>query len=227
LVAGPALKSANSTNFNRIAHAYRWMEYFSFGTYLERARFQFLHGLGSCRRALVLGDGDGRFTAKLLTTNTRIHVDALDSSAIMLRLLTERTMKVASAQSRLRTLHTDALDFVRGGPALPGYDLVVTHFFLDCLATNEVFELVRRLAPTLAPDALWVVSEFAIPNRQPAAFVSRLVVGALYRAFRLLTDLKTQTLPDYSAALRQAGFNLSNSKLYLSGLLVSELWVRE
>jgi SAM-dependent methyltransferase len=203
------------------------MEYFTFGPYLQRTRVQFVHELLSCRLALVLGDGDGRFIAKLLTANPAIRVDAVDLSAVMLRLLTERAMNVSSAKNRLRTIHTDALDFVANSRSLPDYDLVATHFFLDCLSEDEVLGLVSRLTPRLARNALWVVSDFAIPDRQPIGFASRIVVGALYRAFRLLTGIKTQALPDHSTALRRSGFILRNSKLHLGGMLVSELWIRK
>ncbi len=46
-------------NFNRLAQIYRWLEYLSFGPFLWRCRIRFLPDLAHCRRALVLGDGDG------------------------------------------------------------------------------------------------------------------------------------------------------------------------
>ena len=67
-------------NFDRIARPYRWLEYLSLGRALERCRFHFLPRLRDCRRALVLGDGDGRFTAKLLDANPSVQVDAVDIS---------------------------------------------------------------------------------------------------------------------------------------------------
>jgi hypothetical protein len=53
-------------NFDRIARPYRWLEYLTLGRSLERAREVFLPLLKDRRQALILGDGDGRFTARLL-----------------------------------------------------------------------------------------------------------------------------------------------------------------
>jgi len=151
----------SSPNFDLIARAYRWLEYLSFGPFLERCRFYYLDELRSCRRALVFGDGDGRFTARLLAANSEIKVDAVDSSAAMLRLLTRRVARLGpSARDRLQTRQMGALNFdPEGAP----YDLVATHFFLDCFSESEVGALIARIAPHLTTDAVWLVSEFAIP----------------------------------------------------------------
>jgi SAM-dependent methyltransferase len=219
---------AASANFDRMARPYRWLEYLTFGPYLERCRFHFLDRLETHRHALVLGDGDGRFTARLLAANPRITVDAVDSSAAMLRLLTQRLSGLGpSAGRRLRAIHSDALAFrpTGAGPALTPYDLVVTHFFLDCLTGNELVSLLTNLQPHLAPKATWLVSEFALPEHQPAATLARIVIATLYRAFRILTNLKTQRLPCYASTLRQAGFSMTDSQSYLGGLLVAEIWL--
>ena len=67
-------------NFDRLAGVYRWMEWLSFGPHLGRCRRAFLLEMTESRRALVLGDGDGRFTAALLRQNKAIQVDAVDVS---------------------------------------------------------------------------------------------------------------------------------------------------
>ncbi len=218
---------ATPPNFDPIARPYRWLEYLSFGRSLERARFHFLGEMRSCKRALVLGDGDGRFTAKLLDSNPEIHVNAIDSSAAMLRLLTARAARLGpSALNRLCTTKIDALEFIaKPQPQDESpYDLLATHFFLDCFTEDDVTTLVRGLAPRLTPNALWVVSEFAIPHHQPATLGSQIIVAGLYRAFRLITGLRTQTLPDYAKVFRESGLALLDSKEHLGGLLVSELW---
>ena len=84
-------------NFDPIARPYRWLEYLTFGPYLERCRYHFLNQLGQHCRALILGDGDGRFTARLLAANPEISVDAVDSSATMLHLLTKRVSRLGQS----------------------------------------------------------------------------------------------------------------------------------
>ncbi len=211
------------TNFDLVARPYRWLEYLSFGPCLERCRFQHLGQLGRCRKALVLGDGDGRFTAKLLAANPEIAVEAVDSSAAMLGLLARRAARLGpAAVDRLQAVEIDALDF-RPAPA-NAYDLVVTHFFLDCFSEKQIDQLLVRILPNLAPGAGWLVSEFAIPERGIAAPASRLVIAALYRAFGLLAGLKTRRLPGYAAIFRRNGLRLVEEKAFLGGMLTSQLW---
>ena len=207
-------------NFNGLAHIYRWMELLTFGPWLERCRFAFLGDLTACRRAIVLGDGDGRFASQLLRANSTIEVDAVDLSDGMLRVLLRRAGHNAA---RVRVHCADARTWQ---PANPPYDLVATHFFLDCLTDGEVRSLADRMQGTLSPSGIWVVSEFAIPEGAFGRWVARPVVWMLYRAFGLLTRLSVRNLPDHAAALRGAGFTLRQRRSFLRGLLIAEIWAR-
>jgi SAM-dependent methyltransferase len=169
--------SVGTPNFNRLAGPYRWMERLTFGPCLAWCRFAFLARAASCRHALVLGDGDGRFAARLLRANPHIHIDAVDASSSMLRALNENAGPHAA---RVRTHLADARQWhpAAGSP----YDLVVTHFFLDCLTTDEIQSVATRLRSTLSPTALWIVSEFAIPPNWYGRLVARPLIALLYRA---------------------------------------------
>jgi len=205
-------------NFDRIARPYRWLEYLTFGPMLERCRFYRIPQLAFARRALVLGDGDGRFLARLLAANPHLHADVIDQSPAMLRMLESRAAAIGS-RACVHSHRGDALAFQPTGT----YDLVITHFFLDCLSTEEVQALASRIRPHLAPNAIWVVSEFAIPSG-PAALPARIIVDALYTAFRVITGLRARVLPDYGAALAREGFTLADRRPFLRGLIVSDLW---
>ena len=205
-------------DFDRLARLYRWMELITFGPWLERCRFSFLGDLASCRRALVLGDGDGRFTARLTSLNPLIEVDAVDASSAMLRELLRRA---GSGAARVQAHCADARLWQ---PANPPYDLAATHFFLDCLTGNEVRFLAKRMRSAMLPSAPWVLSEFATPGGVFGRWVARPLVWLLYRAFGLLTGLSIRTLPDHSSALRAAGFALRERRTFLCGLLAAEIW---
>jgi Methyltransferase domain len=215
-------------DFDGLAGVYRWMEYASFGPWLWWCRCAFLPKLRECRRALILGDGDGRFTARLLATNASIQVDAVDVSASMLRSLLRRAglhaNRVFVHCADACNWRPDSLPPSSLSPGSPHYDLIVTHFFLDCLTTREVRHLVDRLSGSVAPGALWLVSEFAVPQSWFGRVIARPFVAMLYRIFGILTGLKVRKLPDYSAALRDASFRLAQQRAWLGGLLVSELW---
>ncbi|MGH9520664.1 MAG: class I SAM-dependent methyltransferase [Terriglobales bacterium] len=205
-------------NLNPLARLYRWMEWFTFGPALDRCRRAFLPDLLASRRALALGDGDGRFTARLLRANPRVHIDAVDASSAMLGLLVRHAGPHAA---RVRAHCTDARLWQPSGPP---YDLIFAHFFLDFLTPGEVRGLARRLRPAVSPSALWVVSEFVIPETFFGRLVARQVVAALYRAFGLLTGLKVRRLPNHPRALACSGFTLLSRRTFLCGLLSSELW---
>ena len=145
-------------NFDRIARIYRWMESATFGRSLWNCRCRFLDELRDCRSALVLGDGDGRFTARLLKANPNVQVDAVDASKAMLR---ELRRNAGVLNDRVRMHQADAR---RWQPGNSHYDLIVSHFFLDCLTTDEVAALAARLRPCTSTQTKWVVSEFAIPK---------------------------------------------------------------
>ncbi|HEX4067944.1 MAG TPA: class I SAM-dependent methyltransferase [Acidobacteriaceae bacterium] len=215
--------------FDRVARPYRWMEYLSFGPLLERCRFHHLAALAQSpapllsvsKKALVFGDGDGRFLARLLAANPELHADAVDASPAMLRLLRDRVAHI-SAQDRLTTTCADARTFE---PAVNNYDLVATHFFLDCLTASETTALIARLRPHLAPGARWLVSEFHTPRgSQFRAACARTLIASLYAAFRILTGLKVRQIPPWQALLAQSGFTPCSTHSELGGLLVSELW---
>ena len=76
----------------------------------------------------------------------------------------------------------------------------------------------------VAPNAKWLISEFATPANWYGQFIARPLVRSLYWAFGWLTGLKVHNLPDHRAALRRAGFELAQERHWLGGLFVSELW---
>ncbi|MHB1022855.1 MAG: class I SAM-dependent methyltransferase [Acidobacteriaceae bacterium] len=214
----------SAPNFNHIARAYRWMEYASFGRALERCRFHFLPLLFSDSHALVLGDGDGRFLSRLLAQNSALQADAVDASSTMLSLLHQRSIAASPSADHRLTLHqADIRSFT---PPRNDYDLVITHFFFDCLSDAEATHLVQRIRMHTEPGALWLISEFSVPQYGLMRLPAHFLVSSLYFAFHQLTDLRPTRLPDYSAALTAVGFVRLAHHRFLGGLLVSELWQR-
>jgi cyclopropane fatty-acyl-phospholipid synthase-like methyltransferase len=214
----------NPPNFDRLARPYQALERFSFGRALARRRACFLDDarVGNARRALILGDGDGRFSAVLLERYPELQVTAVDASAVMLAELEQRVARHAPRAA----LELHCADLRAWQPTNAGYDLIVTHFFFDCLTSSDVAAMVARLSPAIAANASWLVSDFAIPARGVRALFARLLVRALYFAFGVLTGLRVTTLPEYEFALKSAGFACAASETALGGALTSELWQR-
>jgi ubiquinone/menaquinone biosynthesis C-methylase UbiE len=211
--------SVSNANFDRVARLYRWLEYLSFGPWLARCRNAQLAHLTGARHALLLGDGDGRFLARLLAANPTLTADVVDSSHAMLSLL-DRRLRRAQVHQRIRLHHADALNWDPIGP----YDLIVSHFFLDCFFPHQLEQLFDSVLPHVLPDAQWVISEFAIPPNPFAAFFARGIIRWLYRAFGWTTGLRVRALPDYAASLLRRGLLPIHERPYLAGLLCSQLW---
>jgi SAM-dependent methyltransferase len=211
--------SVPNANFDHVARPYRWLEYVSFGPWLARCRSAQLPYLTSARHALLLGDGDGRFLARLLAANPTLVADVVDSSHAMLALL-DRRLRRSEVHQRVRLHHADALQWNPTGP----YDLIVSHFFLDCFFPGQLEQLFDSVLPHALPGAHWVIAEFAIPRNPFAAWLARGIIRGLYQAFGWTTGLRVRALPDYAASLHRRGLTLSQDQSYLAGLLRSQLW---
>lgn len=201
-------------NADRIARIYQWLEYAAFGGLLQKCRTQFLDRCAGAQRALVIGDGDGRFTAELVRRYPGLAVESVDASAEMIRLAARRIGGAA------KLLHADARRMEPAG----SFDLVATHFFLDCLTQTEADALIRRLARHLHPGALWIVSEFHIPSAGWRRMRARAWIATMYRFFRFTTGLQVHEIPDYEAAFAAAGLTMLEEREQSQGMLRCTLW---
>lgn len=125
--------------------------------------------------------------------------------------------------ARVRAQHADLRMWQ---PGCAQYDLVVTHFSLDCFTKDEVAEIAQGLRRCVYPSVRWIVSEFAVPPGRFGMIVARPIVAGLYIAFRFLTGLHIRHLPAYGEALVDAGFILEQERCLLRGLVVSQMWAR-
>ena len=199
-------------NCDRIAPWYRWFEYAGFGRALERRRFAFLDALADARRVLVLGDGDGRFLERLARANRGACIDYVDLSGRMLELARGR-----AGMERIRYRQADARTVPLGAAR---YDLIVTHFFLDCFSEEDAAHVIARIVAAAQPDARWLISEFR------AGGWAQLWLPMLYAFFRVTTGLRTRRLVDHHPLLACRGFALERLERSRFGMLASELWRR-
>jgi SAM-dependent methyltransferase len=212
-------------NCDRVARAYKTLEYLSFGGALQSCRVMYLDEIGDCRNALLCGDGDGRFLAELLCANRNVDVDFVDLSAGMIDVARRRIDAIGSEASKRTRFHaTDVRDFDSADGSL--YDLISSQFFLDCFDEDEISSVARKLATLAHPGARLLLSDFRIPARGISRYIDAAIVRGLYGAFRLTTGLRVTRLPDYEGALERVGFRKEKETLKRGGLLVASLWQR-
>lgn len=210
-------------SFDLLASAYQPLERVTFGRLLHACRTAHLDRLRACRRALILGDGDGRFLTDLVRTNPTIQVDSVDVSPGMLAAAHRRVRTVPGAVERVRFVVADA----RTDP-LPGagYDLVVTNFFLDCFRPADLARVVARAAEVCAPGGVWIDGDFRLPAKGWERFAARLALAGMYAFFRLTTRIPAGRLTDPAPLLTEHGFALEAEPAWLRGFLSARLWVK-
>lgn len=205
-------------NFDRLAPFYRTMERFTAGDKLQHCRVAFLGEIPEPRKVLLAGEGHGRFLPECVKRFPAARIVVVDAS--------QRMLEIAAAQVNSKRVEFVLADFLKWqGP--PGeFDLIVSHFFLDCFPPNELAAVVRKLGELAAPQAEWLLADFEIAPAGPARWRSRLIVATLYRFFRLVTGLKAAALIPPDRDLEKAGFTRHRRITSDWGLLKSEWWRR-
>ena len=207
-----------SATFDRLARPYHLLERLAFGNRLNAVRRFGLHGLSTPRRALLIGDGDGRFACALLRQYSGIVVDSLDISRGMLRTARTRIRReLPGAVNRFRAVHADCCQL----PLAPGpYDLGVLHFVLDCLSESESERLLGGVGDWLAPNGRLLYSDFSLPaGPLPWRLAGAVIIRLLYLFFGLVAGVERRRLPRFVWPEQLA---LSASSERLKGLVVGQ-----
>ena len=211
-------------SFNAIAPWYRTLETIAFGADLQRARVACLGELVSPRRALIVGEGNGRFLCELLRRHSDLEVDCVDASRRMLELARQRIER--ELPDRTNRINFFPQDIASWSSPEHQFDLIVTHFFLDCFPENRLAEIVAKLSRAATSSATWLLADFCIPPGGFARWRAGLWLAAMYRFFQFTAGIEATELGDPSPFLRTAGFTLERQHLFRRGMVKSELWRR-
>jgi ubiquinone/menaquinone biosynthesis C-methylase UbiE len=211
-------------SFDAVAPWYRTLEWIAFGDALQRCRVACLGEITAPRRALVVGEGNGRFLCELLRLHPGVEVDCVDASQRMLDLARKRVDRELPGQmERIRFFHQDIMSW-----AAPEnqYDLVVTHFFLDCFSEPALTGIVKKLARAATDDASWLLADFHVPPNGKARLRARGWLAAMYLFFRVIARIEASELIDPTPSVRAEGLALARQYLFRNGILKSEMWIR-
>ena len=212
-------------SFDTLAPCYGTLERIAFGDVLQRCRVACLREIDTPRRALIVGEGNGRFLSELLRIHPEVEIDCIDASQQMLQLAKERLNRELSRHAeRVCFVHQDIT-----GWAMPAhrYDLIVTHFFLDCFPEPALIGVIKKLAQFATDDANWLLSDFCIPQKGMARLRAHGWLAAMYLFFRITTRIEASELIDPTPFLRVEGFTLTRQHLFRKGILKSEIWRRD
>lgn len=211
-------------SFDLIATHYRWIETLTFGNALQRARTCWVSDIPRPKNALIIGEGNGRFLRELLRAHPKIEIDCLDLSNRMLTLAQRRAAEICCESCQvIRFVQQD----IRNWVARRSYDLIVTHFFLDCFRRDELKTMIAKLAAAATPNAIWLVADFAIPAGEGLARAhAKLWLGLMYWFFGAVTGITAVELVDPSPYLQTNGFKCVSSQVSHARMVKSELWQR-
>lgn len=208
-------------SFDTLAPYYRSMEFVMAGGLLQRCRTSFLAETANSRRALLLGEGPGRFLVELLWSNPRVEVTCVERSP---RMIEEARCRLGESElARVQFVQADALTW---RPPDKQYDLVVTNFFLDCFRPEELAALVSKIAANATADALWLLADFREPESGWRRWRGRAVLALMYGFFRVAAGLSASRLTPPDGFLEAGGFRLAARRLANFGLAHADLWQR-
>ncbi|MDB6057018.1 MAG: Methyltransferase type 12 [Verrucomicrobiales bacterium] len=210
-------------SFDLLAPHYRWMEAVLAGNKLQQCRVHWLDSVRDCRRVLLVGEGNGRFLEACAKAMPLAQFTVVDASIEMLRQAERRWTNAGGNSNRAK--------FVQA--TLPGlnlpkesFDLVVTNCFLDCFTPEQLEQVVAEIAACTTDSAVWIVTDFAVPQRGFAKWRAKAVLRAAYMFFRLTTRITALEICPPDASLTAAGFELKGRHEADAGLIYSAKWQR-
>lgn len=209
-------------SFDTLAPWYWTLEWIAFGDDLQRCRTACLDEIASPRRALIVGEGNGRFLCELLRRHPGVEVDCVDASQRMLNLARKRLER--ERPDRVQCVRFLQHDLTSWTPPKHHYDLLVTHFFLDCFAEVQLAAIVRKLAQAATERACWLVADFCVPAKGVARLHARAWLAVMYQFFRLTAGIDARRLVDPTPFMRGEGFVLAQHHSFRKGMLKSEMW---
>jgi SAM-dependent methyltransferase len=206
-------------NFDRLARHYNWLEAVTAGRQLQRMRTHWLDALADRPRILSVGEGHGRFAAACMARFPQAELTCVEASPAMLAVAQRRTHGMPG---RVRWQCSDILEWQTPGR----YDAIVTCFFLDCFPPHALADVIGHLSALATDDAVWLLSDFAVPACGPARLRAQAIHTLMYWFFRVCATLPARSLSRPDSDLRRHGFELTGEFHSEWGLLRSDLWRR-
>ncbi len=211
-------------SFDLLAPHYRWLEAVAAGNKLQRCRTAWLKRIPRAEKVLIYGDGNGRFLAELLRCFPAAQVTSVDISARMITLARERLVREGLPLAQVEFVHANALKWI---PPERTYDLVVTHFFLDCFRPDQLAKLMPAIANAAQAHAHWLVADFKVADGNCLKrWRSQMILALMYVFFRAVTHLSARRITPPDSLLASTGFALLHRVESDWGLLHSDCWGR-
>jgi ubiquinone/menaquinone biosynthesis C-methylase UbiE len=199
------------------------MELVLAGEKLQRCRTAFLDRIPPPETILICGEGNGRFLLECRRAWQQARVVCADASGRMLSVAKRRLVRHGFGNDGIEFLQADVLEW---SPPKETFDLIITHFFLDCFRAEQLQAIIAKLATAARPKAAWLLADFQAPESSLQRIRARMILKAMYLFFRIATRLPARALTPPAPFLAENQFVLCERRVSEWGLLHSDLWKR-
>ena len=202
-------------NFDLIAPFYDTLSRLVFGKTMRAAQTKYLSEIPPGGTVFILGGGTGWLLAELAALHPTCKIWYVEASEKMINL----------SKRKLKGVSTEIV-FIQGTEnALPSGvvpDAIITNFFFDLFSTEECGRLVDKIKPLVHVKSIWLISDFIRTTWWHSAMLT-----VMYRFFRIVSGLKTNTLPQWENVMTRAGFREIKSQRFYNGFIKSSLFRSE
>jgi ubiquinone/menaquinone biosynthesis C-methylase UbiE len=203
-------------NYDFVAPFYPMLERAAFGEGLTEARRASLSPVVSAERALLIGEGNGRFLATCLEEKIGGSITVVESSGKMLSLLRARIQQIA-LRTKLEIVHAD---FCEWSPVALPFDIIVTHFFLDLFRPVSQRRVIEKITALSDAKTIWVNVDFR-PVIQSS--LHRWIDWLQYRFDGLLSGIEADRHYDCAPIIADFGWQIQKERPFCRGTICSQL----
>ena len=197
--------------FDWLAPIYDPLARVIYGKSIVRAQTCFLDSVSPFSKVLIIGGGTGWLLAELLQDRPECEVWYIESSVNMLSMAKKKNKN----SSRVHFILGTEKDI----PAC-GFDMVITHFFLDLFSPLTLQSVVQRISRSFKPTTLWLVADFVNQGK----WWQRFLLKTMYSFFRRTCQIEAGTLPPWGSILVQSGLTRVDRRLFYGGFIESAIY---
>lgn len=183
------------SDFNAIAPYYDLLAALIFGNQLVSIQQSSLKYFHSHQRVMIIGGGTGRA------------FKGFEHRCRSILYLEPSEKMIFQAQ---KNLNNSLVTFKRGKieevQPTESFDLVITNFVMDVFNKKELEQFIGEVEMRMAPDGLWIVSDFALNKRQGYYYFKKQLIKLMYGFFSVVSNLNNNTLYDYRNILSGRGY---------------------
>ncbi|NQZ59583.1 MAG: class I SAM-dependent methyltransferase [Lentisphaeraceae bacterium] len=205
----------NKCDFSRLAAIYDLLGDIAFVGALRRSQNCFLKILPHSKRVLIIGGGSGRFLVDLLKSHEFDFVDYVDISPGMIEQAKKNVGRQLPHLKSKVNFTCGSVESVRGQT----YDLICTHYILDCFAGDELKEVMNLLHDSLGNGGHWLFADFMGDN-----YIKECLIAFLYQFFKFTVSLKPHKLGDFVVEFRKLNLEICEEKYFVNRLIRAALY---